>query len=141
MGACNCKNYLNQSKNEETEILIKKEINENKNNILNNINDKETKNYIDKLKGGKKIINDTKYIIRNEELKFLPQIELYFNKQINITKDNLLQFKKEILNIIQEIDFSIIEIKKGSLKVLLTLQYIILRIQSKFRFLNFVKSI
>ena len=102
MGKCNCKHYRNQSENEEPEILIKKEINENKNNILNNINDKETKNYIDKLKGGKKIINDTKYIIRNEELKFLPQIELYFNKQINIIKDNLLQFKEEIKNIIQK---------------------------------------
>ena len=60
-------------------------------------------------------------------MKFLPKIELYFNKQINITKDNILQFKKEIKHLIQEINFSIIEIKKGSLKVLLTLQYIILR--------------
>ena len=77
----------------------------------------------------KKLINklEKKNIIRNEDLKFLPQIELYFNKQINITKDNILQFKKEIKHLIQEIDFSIIEIKKGSLKVLLTLQYIILR--------------
>jgi hypothetical protein len=70
---------------------------------------------------------EIKYIIRKENLNFLPQIEIYFNKQINIIKDNILQFKKEIQNIIQEIDFSIIEIKKGSLKVLLTLQYIILR--------------
>ena len=169
MGACYCKDCLNQSGNEEIEIKFYNNNIENRNNLLNNIN-KERKNYIKrggnneilygdindnsfkdnfyshrinqsqnnnqkkvfnndslKVKGGKKIINDTKYIIRNEDLKFLPKIEIYFNKQINITKDNILQFKKEIQNIIQEIDFSIIEIKKGSLKVLLTLQYIILR--------------
>ena len=169
MGACYCKDCLNQSGNEEIEIKFYNNNIENRNNLLNNIN-KERKNYIKrggnneilygdindnsfkdnfyshriiqsqnnnqkkvfnndslKVKGGKKIINDTKYIIRNEDLKFLPKIEIYFNKQINITKDNILQFKKEIQNIIQEIDFSIIEIKKGSLKVILTLQYIIMR--------------
>ena len=99
MGALNCYKCLNQYINEETEIQF------DNNNI----------------------INDTQNIIRNENLQFLPQIEIYFNKQNTITKGNILQLKKEIQNIIQENDFSIIEIKKGSLKVLLTLQYIIVR--------------
>ena len=64
MGALNCYKCLNQYINEETEIQF------DNNNI----------------------INDTQNIIRNENLQFLPQIEIYFNKQNTITKDNILQF-------------------------------------------------
>ena len=65
------------------------------------------------------------YIIRNEDLKFLPQIELKFNEVKNISEKLICDLKQEIKNIINEDNFSIIEIKKGSLSVLLTLQFII----------------
>ena len=105
MGALCCKNCLNQSRDENTELEL----------------------YSTKIENEMYMLNHTPNIIRNEDLKFIPQIELYFNIQRTITKSTILQLKKEIQNIIQEIDFSIIKIKKGSLKVLLTLQYIIMR--------------
>ena len=65
------------------------------------------------------------FILRNEDLKFLPQIELKFNDVKSITEKLISDLKQEIKNIINEDNFSIIEIKKGSLQVLLTLQFII----------------
>ena len=68
----------------------------------------------------------TIYIIKNEELKYLPQIEIKFNKINNINKEFISEFKEEIKNIINNDNFSIIEIKKGSLTVILALQFLIL---------------
>ena len=105
MGAHCYKNCLNQYRNENTELEL----------------------YSTNIENEMYMLKKTSNIIRNEDLKFIPQIELYFNIQRSITKDDILQLKKEIQNIIQEIDFSMIKIKKGSLKVLLTLQFIIMR--------------
>ena len=67
-----------------------------------------------------------KYSIKDENLKYIPQIELIFNYSNKINENIIPQLKKEIQNLIKKIDFSIIEIKKGSLIVILALQYIIL---------------
>ena len=77
---------------------------------------------------------DNIFIIKNDELKFLPQIEIKFNNKQDITKDFISLFKKEIFNIIDNDNFSIIEIKKGSLKVILTLQFIV------YKFINDYKN-
>ena len=66
-----------------------------------------------------------KNIIRNENLKFIPQIEIKFNNVNNITKKLIQNLKEEIKNILKEDNFSIIEIKKGSLTVIIALQFII----------------
>ena len=55
---------------------------------------------------------ETKNIIRNEDLKFLLQIELYFNKNITIKLGNIVQLIKEIQNIIEEIIFQLLKLKK-----------------------------
>lgn len=78
---------------------------------------------IDFLEESKNKLNQ--FILRNEDLKFLPQIELKFNDVKSITEKLICDLKQEIKNIINEDNFSIIEIKKGSLQVLLTLQFII----------------
>jgi len=76
------------------------------------------------------------FIIKNDELKFLPQIEIKFNNKQEITKDFISLFKKEIFNIIDNDNFSIIEIKKGSLQVILTLQFIIYKLINDYKNIN-----
>ena len=70
---------------------------------------------------------NTNNIIRNDELKFLPQIEIYFN--INPNKIFKLKdfndFRNELKLTLEEEDFSIIKIEKGSIKVIITLQFLI----------------
>ena len=70
---------------------------------------------------------NTKNIIRNDELKFLPQIEICFN--INPNKIFELKdyndFRNELKLTLKEEDFSIIKIEKGSIKVIITLQFLI----------------
>ena len=63
--------------------------------------------------------------IKDDNLKFIPQIEMKFNNVKNIEKDILPKLKKELKNIIKKNDFSVIEIRKGSLTAVLALQYII----------------
>ena len=79
------------------------------------------KNYLEEIKQNFKL-----YSIRNDDLKYLPQIELKFN-DANLISINLVDdLKHEIQNIINENNFSIIEIKKGSLTVLLSLQFLVM---------------
>ena len=87
-------------------------------------------------------------VIRNEDLKLFPQILFKFNDIENITENMILDLKKEINNLIKEDNFSIIEIKKGSLTVILVLKFIIFKLlkkikskeQNEFHFLEFCKS-
>ena len=87
-------------------------------------------------------------VIRNENLKLFPQILLKFNDIENITENMIFDLKKEINNLIKEDNFSIIEIKKGSLTVILLLKFIIFKLlkkiknkeQKEFHFLEFCKS-
>ena len=63
--------------------------------------------------------------IKDDNIKYIPQIEIKFNNVKNIDKDIISKLKSELSEIIKNKNFSIIEIRKGSLTVLLTLQYII----------------
>ena len=63
-------------------------------------------------------------IIKNDSLKFLPQLEIKFDDDFEITKNMINDFKNELKNVIGNDDFSIIEVNKGSLKVIVTLQYL-----------------
>jgi surface protein len=84
------------------------------NNIINNINNE-----------GNLFSFNKKNIIRNENLKFIPQIEIKFNNVNNITPKMIQDLKEELKNLLKEENFSIIEIKKGSLTVIIALQFII----------------
>lgn len=70
---------------------------------------------------------DTQNIIRNDELKYFPQLEIKFNKFQNINDNIILNLKKELEILLSVKNFSIIEINKGSLIIKLTLQYLTLR--------------
>ena len=70
---------------------------------------------------------DKKNIVRNEDLRFFPQIEIKFNNINNITQKMIEELKIEIRNLLKEDNFSIIEIRKGSLIVIITLQFLILK--------------
>ena len=61
---------------------------------------------------------NNKDIIRSEDLKYIHQIEIIFNHVNNITEDLINDLKGEIRNLIKEGNFSIIEVKKGSLTVI-----------------------
>ena len=81
--------------------------------------------YDDKNKYELNIKVDKNNIIRNDDLKFFPQVELKFNNIDNITKIMIDNIKAEIRQLLNNDNFSIIEIKKGSLIVILSLQFII----------------
>ena len=68
-----------------------------------------------------------KGLIRNQILDFFPQIEIKFNSVNLSDSENILFLKNEIKNLLKNNNFSIIEIKKGSLTIILCLQYLILR--------------
>ena len=68
--------------------------------------------------------NENCKVLRNDNLKFLPQIEIKFEGNYNIENNMITKFKNEIKEIIGDDNFSLIEINKGSFKVIITLQYI-----------------
>ena len=63
--------------------------------------------------------------VKNEGLKFLPQIKMDFSGDFKITKELIKKLKNELKVIFGIEDFSIIEINKGSLQVIVSLQYIL----------------
>lgn len=64
------------------------------------------------------------HLIKNDLLNFIPQIELNFNENIQMTEEMFLTLKDELKEILEDDNFSIIEINKGSLHVLITLQFL-----------------
>ena len=64
------------------------------------------------------------HLIKNDLLNIFPQIEIKFSENIQMTEELLLLLKKELKDIFEDDDFSIIEINKGSLDVLITLQFL-----------------
>ena len=81
-----------------------------------------------------------KNIIRNENLKYLPQIEIKYNHINNITEKKIRLLKIEISKLLNEKDFSIIEIKKGSLTLIISLQFIIFEKIKNKRILDLLSS-
>ena len=69
---------------------------------------------------------EVKGSVYNDDLKIFPQIEFKFNVSDKINKNLISNFKDELTKILKTDNFSIIEIKKGSIIILLTLQYIVL---------------
>ena len=65
------------------------------------------------------------WIIEDDNMKFIPQIELNFDKVNQIKKDIISNLRNEIEKLINKKEFSIIKIRKGSVHAILTLQYII----------------
>ena len=65
--------------------------------------------------------------VDNENLKFIPQIELKFNNVEEFDENLIKKLKDEIKKLIKTDNFSIIKFKKGSLTVAIALQYIVLR--------------
>ena len=88
--------------------LIKYEI---KNTFINTINDNFE-------------LRKDCHIIKNNTINFIPQLEINFSDNIEITKIMIIEFKKELEEIFEDTNFSIIEINKGSLHFLITLQFI-----------------
>ena len=69
--------------------------------------------------------NNNFKVLRNDNLKFIPQIDLKFEGQFNINKDMIENLKNELGNLFGNKKFSIIEISKGSLKAIISLQFIL----------------
>ena len=65
--------------------------------------------------------------IYNDNLKFIPQIEMKFNDFNKYEANIVHNLREEIKNLLKTDNFSIVEIKRGSLTILLTLQCLILK--------------
>ena len=70
---------------------------------------------------------EVKGSMENDNLKFIPQIIMKFNEVNDIKENTISELRKELRNIIGLENFSIIEIKRGSLTVIIALQFLILR--------------
>ena len=108
-------------------IIISNEKNSNINKRINmqNIHERISLKNKEKLALCSKL--NTNNIIRNDELKFLPQIEICFNKIPNkiFELKDYNDFRNELKLTLKEEYFSIIKIEKGSIKVIITLQFLI----------------
>ena len=83
------------------------------------------------------------HLIKNDLLNFIPQIELNFDENIQMTEELFKDLNEQLKEIIEEDDFSIIGINKGSLKVLITLEFLIKNfyIQKKEDVKSFLKNV
>ena len=77
--------------------------------------------------------NENYKILRNDNLNILPQIELKFEGNFTINQDMINNLENELKNILKDANFSLIEIKKGSLKVVMTLQFIYKKVLESIR--------
>ncbi len=64
------------------------------------------------------------HLIKNNALNFIPQLEINFDDNIEITKEMVFEFKKELEEIFEDKNFSIIEVNKGSIHFFVSLQFI-----------------
>ena len=71
------------------------------------------------------------HLIKNNMINFIPQIEINFSDDMEITKEMILDLKTELKDIFEEENFSIIEINKGSTHFLLSLQFIFKKLLNK----------
>ena len=119
----------------------------NKIDIFQIINSKKQKNN----KNKKKVISNDNYsdiislnnqqlnnnedykIFRNDNLSILPQIDIKFEGNFEINNDMIQNLKNELKDIIKNEKFSLIEVKKGSLKILITLQFIYKKVLESIR--------
>ena len=106
--------------------------------------------FINKIKKNNNDKIDLIRAIRNANFDLIPQIEMEFNSFKEYNSKGLYNMKEEIRQILKNDNFSIIEIKKGSLTIILCLQYLILKeirilenlnIQDNFEFNNIYDEI
>jgi hypothetical protein len=64
------------------------------------------------------------HLIKNNALNFIPQLEINFDDNIEITKQMIFELKKELEEIFEDKNFSIIEVNKGSIHFFVSLQFI-----------------
>lgn len=64
------------------------------------------------------------HIIKNNLFDFIPKIELDFNENIEMNEELFKLLKSELKEILEDDNFSIIEMNKGSFHILITLQFI-----------------
>ena len=67
-------------------------------------------------------------LIKDDNLKFIPQVKLKFNEVDEVNEDIINRLKNEIKELIGSENFSIIDIRKGSLSIILTLQCIFMKV-------------
>ena len=77
--------------------------------------------------------NENCKILRNDNLKFLPQMEIKFEGQFKIDNNMINNFKNEIKKLVGNDNISLVEINKGSFKVIITLQFIYKKILESMR--------
>ena len=100
-------------------------------NVPNSHIEKEKYNTIIKTINDDFITKKDCHLIKTNTIDFIPQIELVFSEDMKITKEVILKLKEELTNILEDDDFSIIEINKGSSHFIIALQYIYKKIATK----------
>ena len=128
------KKIINFQKDEERLIVNKDPELDNiklfSGDILNNINSKNSpKNLILKTIYDDFEIKRDCHLIKNNTINFIPQIEIIFSDSMNITKELVKEFKKELHKIFEDDNFSVIEINKGSTRFLISLQFIFKKVK------------
>ena len=78
------------------------------------------------------------HLIKNDLLNFIPQLELNFDENIQMTEELFKELNEQLKEIIEEDNFSIVGVNRGSLHILISLQFLFknLYIQTK----NDIKS-
>ena len=71
------------------------------------------------------------HLLKNNAINFIPQIEINFSDDMEITQEMVLNLKKELKEIFEDEIFSVIEINKESTHFLLSLQFIFKKIFNK----------
>ena len=95
------------------------------------LNEKSTNNTIIKTMEDNFEIKKDCHIIKNDLLDFIPKIELDFSENIEMDENLFNLLKSELKEILNEDNFSIIEMNKGSFHILISLEFLLKKIYSK----------
>ena len=95
------------------------------------LNKKSNNNTINKTIDDKFEIQKDCHIIKNDLLDFVPKIELNFDENIEMNEELFKILKSELKDLLEEDNFSIIEMNKGSFHVLISLQFLLNKVYIK----------
>ena len=95
------------------------------------LNKKSNNNTINKTIDDKFEIQKDCHIIKNDLLDFVPKIELNFDENIEMNEELFKILKSELKELLEEDNFSIIEMNKGSFHVLISLQFLLNKVYIK----------
>ena len=141
------KKIINFKKKEENSLIKKEpeldaiklfsEEESNENNTNNSINN----TYLNTINDNFEIKKDC-HLLKNNAINFIPQIEINFPDNIEITQEMILNLKQELKEIFEDENFSVIEINKGSIHFLISLQFIFKKLFNKLeKIKDFTKKI